>query len=320
MKAVVLALAFGSGIAASSVSVDAQTCAKPFQDATMVNPANLQYSEAAKTAGLGAGTVVVRVVVAPSGAVAAESIIESSGNPYLDRAAIVAARESTYSPKIVNCAATFGDFLYRVMFDPGSHGQPISPASSIPTSSKPSYQRRMASSKQNLLEWANALSEELNGPVTDRVRTSIGDHFGPMPYTNIHSWRHALAHNGRLIETAGDGSYWVYDPVHHIAASSQSGDLTGDLILYSQRPPARVPTRDLSHIVSSRGLRLGITPALAARALGVPQSAVKRVSARESILYVRKNRMCGPSPCAHDATVIFRNNRAISIALYDLAP
>ncbi len=36
----------------------------------------------------------------------------------IDQAALRAARESTYSPKLVDCSPTTGDYLFRADFQP----------------------------------------------------------------------------------------------------------------------------------------------------------------------------------------------------------
>lgn len=173
---------------------------------------------------------------------------------------------------------------------------------------------------QRIVDWANAALREADGPIIQPVRTDVSDHFGPVPYSSLNRWRFALANGGPKIETAGSGSFWVFDPVHHIAAVSEGGDARGDAIFYSPKPPFRLPARDLSKVASMRGLRLGISPSRAAEILRVSSGAVKRTSADESVLYARKDRICGKYSCANDATVIFRNDKVVSIALYDVGP
>ncbi len=36
----------------------------------------------------------------------------------IDQAALRAARQSTYSPKLVNCSPTTGDYIFRADFQP----------------------------------------------------------------------------------------------------------------------------------------------------------------------------------------------------------
>jgi hypothetical protein len=175
----------------------------------------------------------------------------------------------------------------------------------IPLAAKP---QTIPPQNEMLVQWASASLDRIDGPVTDPVTTSVSDRFG------------SPAHGGQFIETAGKGSVWVYDYAHHVAAVSQGGDLTGDAIFFSAPPPTALPARYLSRIVSAHGLRLGISAPRAAKLLGVSSRAVKHLTARESILYARKDRTCGKYLCAHDATVIFYDNQAVAISLYDLGP
>ncbi len=70
-----------------------------------------------RTAG-GKATAIVHVIVAPNGTVGSDALTTSTGNPNLDAAALQAARQSTYSPKVVDCHAVPGDYFFKVIFDP----------------------------------------------------------------------------------------------------------------------------------------------------------------------------------------------------------
>lgn len=63
-----------------------------------------------------AGTSGVAIEISPTGALLSESIIETSGNPNLDRAALLSARMTRFTPEISNCAAVGGTYLYTVTF------------------------------------------------------------------------------------------------------------------------------------------------------------------------------------------------------------
>ncbi|HYZ17242.1 MAG TPA: hypothetical protein VE591_12605 [Candidatus Acidoferrum sp.] len=190
----------------------------------------------------------------------------------------------------------------------------------LPAASALSPRIASAQSLDPSLSWANALIAQTDPGRIKPNQTRVSDHFGPEPYTSRRWWDHALAANGRRLLTAGSGSFWVYDRAHGIAASSEGGDAQGDRILYADPPPQALPARDLSRMVSVRGLRLGISSSLAARYLGVPPTAVRRISPHRSILYARTNRRCNPYLCAHDATIFFRDDRAVAISLFDLGP
>lgn len=94
------------------------SCASPNRDADVVQSVTPDYPETARELGLGQVTVQVKVTVSPSGNLVGASIFQSSNNMSLDQAALSAARQSTYSPKVVNCKAVTGDYLLKVPFDP----------------------------------------------------------------------------------------------------------------------------------------------------------------------------------------------------------
>ena len=95
-------------------------CKTPYQDATVVQQAQPEYPDSAREQGLGEVQVAVKVTIGPSGSLVNATISQSAGNMALDQAALAAARQSTYAPKIVNCEAVEGDYLFRVTFDPNS--------------------------------------------------------------------------------------------------------------------------------------------------------------------------------------------------------
>ena len=95
------------------------SCANPNVEATVTNPVQPEYPESAKEIGLGAVTVQVEVTVGPSGNLVGAKIYKSSSNMAIDQAALRAARESTYSPKLIDCAPSQGDYLFRADFTPG---------------------------------------------------------------------------------------------------------------------------------------------------------------------------------------------------------
>ncbi len=153
------------------------------------------------------------------------------------------------------------------------------------------------------------------------VPTSVEDHFGRVPYE---AWgkrgQNGLGYPGLALPTAGVGSSWVYDSAHHIAAGTGYNDDGGwdDQISYTASPPSKIPARDLSGIVSARGLRLGMTPRLAASVFNVAVTAVRSLDAHYSALSVLKK--CPvPKNCkafsAYFAVVVFRDGRAAYIRM-----
>jgi len=63
------------------------------------------------------GTALVKVDLLPSGALANASIYKSTGNPYLDRAALTAIRLSGFRPEVRDCTEIGGSYLVTVAFD-----------------------------------------------------------------------------------------------------------------------------------------------------------------------------------------------------------
>jgi TonB family protein len=60
------------------------------------------------------------VTIGPTGNLVDAKISQSAGNMALDQAALAAARQSTYAPKIVDCQPTTGSYYFKVTFDPNS--------------------------------------------------------------------------------------------------------------------------------------------------------------------------------------------------------
>jgi protein TonB len=111
----------GSGTAkpaAGPAGTPKPACANPNVEATVTNPVQPDYPESAKDLGLGAVTVEVEVTVGPSGNLIGVKVYKSSSNMAIDQAALRAARESSYSPKLVDCSPTTGDYLFRADFQP----------------------------------------------------------------------------------------------------------------------------------------------------------------------------------------------------------
>jgi TonB family protein len=113
-----LALTSGSqagiqGLSSGAASV-AAACASPNGDALVRNAAFPSLPHGLKAT----GSVIVAVTIAPNGHVAGAKVARSSGNAAIDDAVVQAARNSTYSPKMVNCAPVEGQYLFRADFAP----------------------------------------------------------------------------------------------------------------------------------------------------------------------------------------------------------
>ncbi len=109
---------------------DQVQCAEPNREVAVDHATMADYPASAKSLNLGPVTVLIDVTVGASGAVQNIVLYKSSGNDAIDRSAMVASRESTYKPKIVNCVPTTGDYIFRAEFAPG--GPVASPLASAP--------------------------------------------------------------------------------------------------------------------------------------------------------------------------------------------
>jgi TonB family protein len=92
------------------------TCAT--RNATVTNAVQAQYPAIARDSGFRSATVEVEVTVGPSGNLVDARVVKSSGNLAIDEAALRAARESSYSPKLVCQNAMQGNYLFRATFKP----------------------------------------------------------------------------------------------------------------------------------------------------------------------------------------------------------
>ena len=127
-------------------------------------------------------------------------------------------------------------------------------------------------------------------------------------------FRVRLALEGAKAETACSGSRWVYDYVHHIAAGYDGGP---QMIVSIGDPPMRLPARDLSHVITIRGVHLGQTPGEVAAALLVPISDIERTSRHRQYLYLQKPvHHPGDNHTFYDLDdVVFYDGRVMSIWL-----
>jgi len=62
------------------------------------------------------GTSTVMIRLSSAGKLVSESVFGTSGNAYLDRAALLSARLTSFTPEVRNCAAVGGSYLYSVEF------------------------------------------------------------------------------------------------------------------------------------------------------------------------------------------------------------
>jgi TonB family protein len=62
------------------------------------------------------GTSTVKVQLSSTGALLSNSLFASSGNRWMDEAALRSARMSRFSPEVRNCERVGGTYLYAVEF------------------------------------------------------------------------------------------------------------------------------------------------------------------------------------------------------------
>jgi TonB family protein len=104
-----------------AVPVSARACPEPNRDAVVTKAQEPDYPESAKPLGLGPVSVQIEVVIDPSGHVGETRVYKSSGNQAIDDAATRAASRSSYAPKLVNCQAVAGYYVFRSDFEPESY-------------------------------------------------------------------------------------------------------------------------------------------------------------------------------------------------------
>ncbi len=97
------------------MAADGKACAIPNADVTVTYPAPPELPKGLKLDGVVTGSS--RVTVGPTGKVVSARIQRSSGNAAVDQTILKAAKSSTYSPKIVDCKAVQGTYLFFAQFD-----------------------------------------------------------------------------------------------------------------------------------------------------------------------------------------------------------
>jgi TonB family protein len=104
-----------------AVPVAARACPEPNRDAIIIKAEEPEYPQSAKPLGLGPVSVQIEVTIDPSGNIVEPHVYKSSGNQAIDEAALHAASGSKYAPKLVNCQAVAGKYLFRSDFEPDSY-------------------------------------------------------------------------------------------------------------------------------------------------------------------------------------------------------
>jgi TonB family protein len=76
------------------------------------------YADVPKIASLQGvtGTALVRIDLTAKGTLSREALFETSGNPWLDRAALESPKTARFIPEVANCVPVAGSYLYEVDF------------------------------------------------------------------------------------------------------------------------------------------------------------------------------------------------------------
>jgi TonB family protein len=103
---------------AGPTAAPSPACSVPNASAAVLQQAPAYYPDSARFLNLGPAVVTVSVTVDANGRMRSASIVKSSANLALDQAALRAARNSTFSPKVVDCTTVEGIYFMRVEIDP----------------------------------------------------------------------------------------------------------------------------------------------------------------------------------------------------------
>lgn len=93
-------------------------CAVANADGRVIRQITPDYPDSARDLNIGPVTVTMKVTIGPSGALEGVALLHSSGNTDIDKAALDAARQSTYAPRRVNCKNVTGSYEFRADFNP----------------------------------------------------------------------------------------------------------------------------------------------------------------------------------------------------------
>jgi hypothetical protein len=163
-----------------------------------------------------------------------------------------------------------------------------------------------------------AISHDLALTTWGTVTAAIADprslKASPFPMNVEDRFQQRVESGGTNDQTPCSGTRWVYDYAHHIAAGGGGGP---EMLLYAGSPPIKVPSRDLSHVSTVRGVRLGSTPEQVVKALNVPLTDITRTSTHREFIYLSKPVYFAGDHYHHEfidaAMIVFHDGRAISI-------
>lgn len=110
-----LAASLVTSVPASAAGASHSTCSTQAAAAAITTHVPADYPLIAAEQNV-SGNALVKVDLEPTGTVRDATIAQSSGNEFLDEAALLAARQQTYSPQIVDCRPESGSYLLGVEF------------------------------------------------------------------------------------------------------------------------------------------------------------------------------------------------------------
>lgn len=99
----------------AQTSTAARACAVRYRDATATAPSAPDYPEMARQQGA-QGVVLITVELNADGSVAEVTVYKSSGNSFLDGAALAAAQRSKYRAEIFRCERIPGTYIFHADF------------------------------------------------------------------------------------------------------------------------------------------------------------------------------------------------------------
>lgn len=105
----------------SSSAVAAASCENPDKGASVLKPVEPELSDSQIKQAHAPRAALISVSIATDGSVQSVAIAQSSGNATVDKAAMGAAKASSYAPATHNCAAVPGKYLFKVQIGPGGH-------------------------------------------------------------------------------------------------------------------------------------------------------------------------------------------------------
>lgn len=94
--------------------IERTDCAAPFADASVKKQVSPKYPF---DTAMPPGETDITVTILPDGSVGHAAVFKSSGIDAFDIAAVQAAEESTYNPRIAYCRPTIGVYLFKVFFN-----------------------------------------------------------------------------------------------------------------------------------------------------------------------------------------------------------